>query len=195
MNASPRTTSMKPAISSCAVDGRTPPIAAAPAPSTTKTTVKPTMNGRLAEGDAPRRPRLAEPVGLDRRDRREVAGHERQHAGRDDRDEPARNATGICARTCSALVEAGELLVHPRARAPGSSVGRGRPRLALRGSSARRGSRATSAPPTSADERQQPGEQVEALLRRRGEDLRPELGDELVLDLALRVACRDPAAR
>ena len=39
---------------------------------------------------------------------------------------------------------------------------------------------------------EQPREQVEALLRGGSQDLRPVLGDEHVLDLALRVACRDP---
>ncbi len=47
MNASPTTTRTKPAISFCASPETTPPIAAAPAPSTTKTTVKPATNGRL----------------------------------------------------------------------------------------------------------------------------------------------------
>ena len=47
MNASPSTTRMKPATCVRAVAERTEPTAAAPAPSTTKTTVKPTMNGML----------------------------------------------------------------------------------------------------------------------------------------------------
>ena len=38
--------------------------------------------GHARRNDAARHPALAEPVDLDRRDRREVAGHERQHAGR-----------------------------------------------------------------------------------------------------------------
>src|SRR4051812_28958941 len=41
------------------------------------------------------------------------------------------------------------------------------------------------------DERQHPREQVEPVLRRLREDRRPELQDELVLDLALRVAGGD----
>src|SRR3954447_22304891 len=41
------------------------------------------------------------------------------------------------------------------------------------------------------DQRQQPGEQVEAVLRRRGEHLLAELRDERVLDLALRLPGRD----
>jgi hypothetical protein len=47
-NARPSTTSTNPAISVCALPDTVLPIAAAPAPSTTKTTVKPRMNGRLA---------------------------------------------------------------------------------------------------------------------------------------------------
>src|SRR4051812_9215178 len=43
-------------------------------------------------------------------------------------------------------------------------------------------------------ERQQPREQPEAVLRRRREHAGAELRDELVLDLALRVAGGDPAA-
>ncbi len=49
MKARPSTTSTKPAISRCCRAETALPIAAAPAPSTTKTTVKPRMNGMLAE--------------------------------------------------------------------------------------------------------------------------------------------------
>ena len=48
MNVSPMTTRISPASSSWRSDGRMPPIAAAAIPRTTKTTVKPRMNGRLA---------------------------------------------------------------------------------------------------------------------------------------------------
>ena len=47
-NASPSTTSTKPATSVCCCLSSTPPIAAAAAPSSTKTTVKPKANGMLA---------------------------------------------------------------------------------------------------------------------------------------------------
>ena len=47
MNVSPSTTSTRPASSVWRSKGSTPPIAAAPAPRITKTTVKPAMNGRL----------------------------------------------------------------------------------------------------------------------------------------------------
>ncbi len=45
-----------------------------------------------------------------------------------------------------------------------------------------------------AADRQQPGQEVEPSLRRRGEHRRTELGDELRLDLALRVTGGDPLA-
>ena len=59
MNASPMTISAKPAISFCVVFATTPAIAAAAAPSATKTIVKPAMKGRLAattRRPAPRSP-------------------------------------------------------------------------------------------------------------------------------------------
>ena len=59
MNASPTTTSTKPATSVCAFGDSTLTIAADPAPSRTNTTVKPRMNGMLAiatRRDAPRSP-------------------------------------------------------------------------------------------------------------------------------------------
>jgi hypothetical protein len=40
--------------------------------------------------DAPRDARLTETIGLDRRDGREVAGYEREHAGSHDREEPCK---------------------------------------------------------------------------------------------------------
>ena len=48
MNASPITISTKPAILTCVCLSTVPPIAAAPAPSSTKTVVKPRMKGMLA---------------------------------------------------------------------------------------------------------------------------------------------------
>ena len=48
MKASPSTTSTKPAIFVRVSRSTQPPSAAAPAPSTTKTTVKPSANGTLA---------------------------------------------------------------------------------------------------------------------------------------------------
>ena len=47
MNASPKTTTTKPAISCCEVVESNPPAAATPVPSATKTAVKPRTNGML----------------------------------------------------------------------------------------------------------------------------------------------------
>ena len=70
----------------------------------------------LASDDAPPRAALAEPVDLDRRDRREVAGHERQHARRDHREQPREERDR-------------ELLNHRSVRAPRRRAAR-RPRRA-----------------------------------------------------------------
>ena len=62
--------------------------------------------------DAPRGPRLAEPVRVDRRDRREVRGDERKDAGREERDHPGEECDrdrGPAHRTSG--VEPRELLV------------------------------------------------------------------------------------
>ena len=71
------------------------------------------MNGRLAATTRRPDPALAEPVDLDRRDRRQVAGHERQHARRHDRDEPGEERDR-------------ELLKHRSARAPRRRAARAR---------------------------------------------------------------------
>ena len=63
--------------------------------------------------DVPRRPGLAEPVGLDRGNGREVSGNQRQHAGRDHRDEPREERQRDAFSGWLALVEAGELVVDP----------------------------------------------------------------------------------
>ena len=88
--------------------------------------------------DPAARAALAEPLDLDRRDRREVAGHERQHARRDDGDQAGEEGDR-------------ELLEHrlsrrsprapdrPAARGPGRASARperARPRRSRRGSSA-----------------------------------------------------------
>ena len=60
MNASPSTTSTKPAIASRVSESTTPPRAAAPAPISTKITLKPAMNGTLESATRramPRSPR------------------------------------------------------------------------------------------------------------------------------------------
>ena len=71
--------------------------------------MKPRTNGRLAIDHAAGDSRLAQPVRLDRRDRRQVAGDERQHARRDDGDRgPRRTRPGA-----DSAIEARELVVEP----------------------------------------------------------------------------------
>ena len=167
MKTSPKTISRKPAICSSRTGsrrsrGRSPPRRRR----ARRRPREPATNGQARDDDPPRRPRLAQPVGLDRRDRREVAGHERQHArARGTRRSP-RGTRRDAGRAHGLGLEAGELLVEPPFDAPGSSgrlVGGAR-RSAGRaiGSSATRAPTATAA---TADpgERQQPREQVEAL--------------------------------
>ena len=170
MNTSPKTIRTKPAICSSRNWLRVieRPTAAAPAPSRTKTATSPATNGRLATHHPPRRAGLAEPVGLDRRDRREVAGHERQHAGGEERDEAGaeRDDHGRAAHASKRASSASS-----RRSSSGSS---GSPRRAGGASPRRRlqrqartphGDRADREP----GERQQPGEPVEALPRRHGQ--------------------------
>ena len=113
MKAKPKTIRTKPAICSSRnwflVIER--PTAAAPAPSRTNTATSPATNGRLETSDPPRRAGLAEPLGLDRRDRGEVAGDERQHAGREERDEA--RAEGDDHGRAGSRFEARELVVEP----------------------------------------------------------------------------------
>ena len=109
---------------------------------------------KFAGGHDPARdPALPEPVDLDLRDRREVARHQRQHAGEGDRDEPGRerrdqalsHRSGAAPRPAGApppaRVGAPSASTAPRARASGTSAtpaGRSRPR--------RRGRRRSEAP-------------------------------------------------
>src|SRR6187200_2427377 len=98
---------------------------------------------------------------------------------------PTTNATGSLLP-----VEASKLFVHPavelRVERRAGRYGLGPPARPAPHEPAD-GDRAD----TERDERQDPREQVQALLRRLGEHCRPELGDELALDLALRVARLD----
>ena len=170
-------------------------IAAAPAPSATKTSREADDERDARDHDPPRRAALAEPVDLDGGDGREVARHERQHARRDHRDEPGEERDR-------------ELLKHRSGRAPRRRGARARDRAAAR---RRRGTAAVGgavarpvpgAPPPSAtaptaiaDERQQPGEQVEAVrcAGRRGSPAQLFGGQRAVDDLALRLARGDAA--
>ena len=156
--------------------------AAAPAPSSDEDDGEAGDERDAGDDDPPRpTPRLAELVHLDRRDGRQVAGHERQHAGRDHGEEPREERDR-------------KLLDHRvrcrSERAPGRPGARGsaQRRLGRRvvvGRLRRRGSSARSRAPTpdrrgaehDRRERQQPREQVEAARLRHSEHLRPELGD------------------
>ena len=97
----------------------------------TKTTVKPTMNGRLASTIRRADAALAEPRHLDRRHRREVARDERQYARRDHRDEPGEERDRELLKHRSRC----ELRVEPRfvlgRRAPSRRLGLSRRRRAL----------------------------------------------------------------
>ena len=150
------------------------------------------MNGRLASDDPAAGAGLAELVDLDGRDRREVAGHERQHARRHHRDQPREERD----RELLEAIEARELLVDAPLE------------LGVERRAARRGRRPVARPvprphPRAAaehdradrdpGERQHPREQVEAVRPRDAEHGRAELGDERVLDLALRPALRRSA--
>src|SRR6185437_15590255 len=71
-------------------------------------------------------------------------------------------------------------------------AGLGRLRLA-RPAPAPDADREQDSAPEDPAERQPPGEEVEALMRRRREDALPEVGHELVLDLLRAPALRDPS--
>ena len=145
------------------------------------------------EHHPPGRPPVAEAIGLDGGDGGEVAGHERQHAGREERHEPGdERDDGI----------GGPHALSPRSgRAPRPAAARARDRgrhpavrphrLASCSRSARAHRRRPHRP-RRGSERKQPGEKVEAPLRRLGEDGGTELIDELRLDLGRAVAGGDP---
>ena len=193
MNTSPKTIRTNPAICSSRNWFRVieRPTAAAPAPSSTNTATSPADERKAGQDDPPRRAWLAEPVRLDGRDRREVSGHERQDAGRQERDE------------AGAEGDRGRAGAHGSKRASSASSRRSTSGSSG-GSSPRRVAHAAPAPrehaPTTVAldrqpcERQQPRDPVESLPRRHRQDARAEVGDELRLDLALRVARGDPRA-
>src|SRR4029450_1937827 len=105
---------------------------------------------------------------------------------------PARNATGTSA------IEARQLAVEPalELRIERSGPIRVRGRVGrLRTAPAPYEHRDHRGGAEQPDERQKPGEPVEALARRRGEHARPELRDELDLALLLRAAGRHAASQ
>src|SRR5919106_520634 len=153
MNARPTTTRTKPAIFSSRnwSEKTRSPRSAAPTPSSTKTVVKPRTKGTLET--TTRR-------GVHGRHGREVAGHERQHAGREKGDESGEEGEGnagevhLRSRTARAPRRRGgrapsREAAPAAAGASGSTSGRGaRLRSLLRGSRregrARRGARSRS---------------------------------------------------
>ena len=156
--------------------------------------------GREAEDErnappdhTPSVPGLAELVGVDRRDGREVGRHERQHARREKRDHPGEERDRD-RRPAHALSRRIARAPRPRgARAPGRAA---RPTARTRRSAAPRADEETDRDRAAEEraERQQPGEETEAAVRRLGEHLGAELRDKRVLDLLLGVAGRDPNA-
>ena len=191
MNARPRTTSTKPATSACAFAEKTPPIAAAPAPRSDEDDGEAGDERNAGDDDAPRRAALAEPSRIDARDRREVAGDERQHARREEETNPAANETA----SRVPITRSGASASSRRPRASGSSPSRRRPAAARRrrgrGSSARR--RARAAPRRRGCRRSAATTRAgrsPCAAARRGPGA--EVRHELRLDLALRPALRDP---
>ena len=181
---------MKPASCVRAVAERTLPTAAAPAPRTTKTTVKPRMNGRLETTTRRAVPRCAELARLDARERREVSRDERQHARQDDRDEARRerDAEPSAHQSKRASRSSRRRSVSSSSPEPaGSSGSSGSFRRLQRQTPRAR----TSAPAEHAGDRQPPREQVEPLVGRSREDPLPVVGDERRLDLLRRPARGD----
>src|SRR5262249_28305307 len=106
---------------------------------------------------------------------------------------PARKATGIDAQLTSSLVEARELVIDETLE-PGVELLLGL--LDLRLTTAPRPDEEPGDDGTADDgrEREQPGEKPETAPGRLREHLRPELGDQRILDLLLAVAGRDACA-
>ena len=154
MKANPKTTRMNPATRSSRNSSRKnpAPMSWAPMPRATNTAVKPSTNGMLASDDSPRGAAVSEPIGLDGRDGREVARHERQDARREERDE-TRHAARREARSAAraSVLVPGELLVHPalEIRVEGG-LGLPRRRRRAGGSTSTRARATTTAPTASA---------------------------------------------
>ena len=201
MKTSPKTISTKPAICSSrnwfsAIES---PIAAAPAPRRTKNATSPATKGRLERTIRPGRARLAEPVGLDRRDRREVARHEREHAGREERDEARSERDGDAGRAHRSSAHSNRASSSSSRRSTSGSRGGG----SRGGSSRTRAERERLQPHASAADDDAPRRAIPASGSSHASQSKPcrgghgqhasaELVDELRLDLALRVAGRDP---
>ena len=140
------------------------------------------------EHDPSCRPALVEPVRLDGGDGREIARHERQHARGQKRDESREQRDERLGRPHGSVLVAGELLVHSPLEVR-VEVGLALLGAAVAAAAPGPGERSDDDDPDGERrERQEPGEEVEAALGRLGENGRPELVDELRLDLLRR--CR-----
>ena len=193
MNASPSTTSTKPAIASRVSESTKPPSGGRAGAEQDEDQREAGDERHARERDTPRHAPLAEAPRLHRRDRGEVAGHSGSTQGVSTEMKPGEERDRDLAGQLGG-VEAARARSSTSRSSSGSSCSR--PGPAARGrcaTSARRASRRSGSPPP-ADQRQQPGEQVEAVLRRRREDCLAELSDERVLDLRLRLPRRDPRA-
>src|SRR4051812_4599163 len=186
-NARPSTTRTKPAISTCDRLSTVLPTAAAAAPSSTNTAVKPITNGTLASStrfETPWSPSRSTST-AETADR--YPGTSGRTHGVTTERSPARNAIGSFS-----TIEPVELVVDPPLHLR-AELGRLRRRRAGRRARpvARTESESDHAGRRTAD-REHPGEEIEAVPGRRREDTRPEVGDHLVDDLLLGPALRDP---
>src|SRR3954449_2603291 len=186
MNARPITISTKPAILTCVCLSTVPPIAAAPAPSSTNTVVKPRMNGMLAMTIRRLNPRSPSRSTSTAEIADRYPGSSGSTQGVITETRPARNAIGSFSviEALERLVDAPLVLRPERGRRlrPGLRP-RPRPRARLERES--RGCRRRAA------EREHPREQVEAARPWRREDRRPELVHHRVQDLPLRLTRRN----
>ena len=192
MNASPKTTRTKPAIRSSRNWSRKSPapISWAPTPSATKTAVKPSTNGMLASTTRRAEPghRGDLPHG---RDGRQVARHERQHTRREKRDESRdERYERLCRPHASHSSNRASSSSTRRSRSGSSAPSAPSARLRVSGSMSTRARLTDDRADRERAERQEPGEEVEAVLGWLGEDGGPELVDELRLDL--RRHCHPP---
>ena len=198
MKASPKTTSTKPEMRSSRnwLRKRPSPTSWAPTPSRTKTAVNPSTKGMLASDHPAGRALLAEPLRLDRGDRRQVAGHEREHARCEKGDESREQRDGQLRQAHAGLIpRSGRARRPAAARAPDREVPQALASALVAAPAPRPRERSdghgTDGKP---GKRKQPGEEVESMLRRLGEHGRAELVDELRLDLRRAVPGRDARA-
>src|SRR4051794_14365977 len=195
MKASPITTSAKPAICVWLDLGTTLAIEAAAAPSATKTSVKPMMNGMLAITTRLPAPRSPSRSTSTEETAERYPGTSGSTQGVMTEISPARNATGSFS-----TIEAGELLVEAPLDLGVERRAGGRRREPAAVAAPRpvpRGAREDHRTHGDAEEREQPGQQVEPVLLGDAEDRLAHVvgrADEAVDDLAARLAGRDAAA-